>query len=89
MEFWVAENGRPVQRNRLKRITREALHAFIGKLATRLRRQGKRVLVGAYNDGWRNFFFASDLHLSGNETIGSAADREALVRFLEEATRPR
>ena len=29
---------------------------------------------GAYADGWRSFYFSSDLHLSGNSTLGSAAD---------------
>lgn len=39
----------------------------------------KSQLFAAYNDGWRNFYFASDLHLSGNQTIGSAADPVTIV----------
>jgi len=39
----------------------------------------KAKLFGAYNDGWRNFYFASDLHLSGNAVLGSAADPVTLV----------
>jgi Tfp pilus assembly protein PilX len=39
----------------------------------------KTQLMAAYNDGWRNFFFASDLHLSGNQTLGSATDPVTLV----------
>jgi hypothetical protein len=36
-------------------------------------------LFSAYNDGWRAFFFDSDVHLSGNHTLGSAADPVTLV----------
>ena len=36
-------------------------------------------VFAAYNDGWRNFYFSSDLHLSGNNTLGSAADPVTLV----------
>lgn len=39
----------------------------------------KAQLLAAYNDGWRNFYFASDLHLSGNQTLGSAADPVTIV----------
>jgi Tfp pilus assembly protein PilX len=34
---------------------------------------------GAYDQGWRSFYFASDLHLSGNSTLGSAADPVTIV----------
>ena len=33
----------------------------------------------AYEDGWRSFYFSSDLQLSGNHTLGSAADPVTLV----------
>ena len=36
-------------------------------------------LSGAYNDGWRSFYLASDLHLSGNNTYGSRSDPITLV----------
>lgn len=36
-------------------------------------------LTGAYDDGWRSFYFSSDLHLSGNLSIGSSADPVTLV----------
>ncbi|MES2715250.1 MAG: pilus assembly PilX N-terminal domain-containing protein [Pseudomonadota bacterium] len=36
-------------------------------------------LTGAYNDGWRSFYLASDLHLSGNNTYGSRSDPITLV----------
>ncbi|MFO1329696.1 MAG: hypothetical protein U1F56_20215 [Rubrivivax sp.] len=39
----------------------------------------KSQLQTAYDDGWRNFYFASDLHLSGNITYGSAADPITIV----------
>jgi len=39
----------------------------------------KSQLTNAYNDGWRAFYFSSDLHLSGNATLGSSADPVTLV----------
>ena len=36
-------------------------------------------LTTAYNDGWRAFYFTSDLQLSGNNTFGSRADPITLV----------
>ncbi len=33
----------------------------------------------AYADGWRSYYFDTDLHLSGNSTLGSAADPVTLV----------
>jgi hypothetical protein len=39
----------------------------------------KGQLTTAYNDGWRAYYFDSDLHLSGNQTLGSAADPVTLV----------
>ncbi|MEK8050468.1 pilus assembly PilX N-terminal domain-containing protein [Ideonella sp. DXS22W] len=33
----------------------------------------------AYADGWRAFYFASDLHLSGNNTYGSVTDPITIV----------
>lgn len=39
----------------------------------------KTKLDGAYNDGWRAFYFDSDLQLSGNNTYGSQADPITLV----------
>ena len=36
-------------------------------------------LDSAYADGWRAFYFDSDLHLSGNSTYGSATDPITLV----------
>lgn len=36
-------------------------------------------LNSAYNDGWRAFYFATDLQLSGNNTFGSQADPITLV----------
>lgn len=39
----------------------------------------KSQVLAAYNDGWRNFYFASDLHLSGNQTLGSANDPITIV----------
>jgi Tfp pilus assembly protein PilX len=36
-------------------------------------------LTGAYNDGWRSFYMATDLHLSGNNTYGSRNDPITLV----------
>ncbi len=40
-------------------------------------------LRNAYEDGWRSFSFASDLQLSGNHTLGSAADPVTLVTANE------
>lgn len=37
------------------------------------------VLTSAYNDGWRSFYMATDLHLSGNDTYGSQSDPITLV----------
>jgi hypothetical protein len=34
----------------------------------------KTQIDAAYAQGWRSFYFASDLHLSGNNTYGSQAD---------------
>jgi Tfp pilus assembly protein PilX len=39
----------------------------------------KSKLDTAYNDGWRSFFFDSDLQLSGNNTYGTQADPITLV----------
>lgn len=39
----------------------------------------KSKINAAYNDGWRNFYFSSDLHLSGNDTLGSANDPVTIV----------
>jgi hypothetical protein len=39
----------------------------------------KTQLTNAYNDGWRAFYFDSDLHLSGNQALGSTADPVTLV----------
>lgn len=39
----------------------------------------KTKLDSAYNDGWRAFYFDSDLQLSGNNTYGSQADPITLV----------
>ena len=39
----------------------------------------KSKLDNAYNDGWRAFYFDSDLHLSGNNTYGTQADPITLV----------
>lgn len=39
----------------------------------------KTKITNAYNDGWRAFYFATDLHLSGNDTLGSAADPVTIV----------
>lgn len=39
----------------------------------------KSQLRSAYNDGWRAFYFASDLHLSGNDTLGSSQDPVTIV----------
>lgn len=39
----------------------------------------KAALNSAYADGWRSFYFSTDLHLSGNDTLGSAADPVTLV----------
>jgi Tfp pilus assembly protein PilX len=36
-------------------------------------------LTDAYNDGWRSFYMATDLHLSGNNTFGSRNDPITLV----------
>lgn len=36
-------------------------------------------LDAAYADGWRAFYFASDLHLSGNATYGSPTDPVTIV----------
>jgi len=36
-------------------------------------------LDAAYNDGWRSFYFDSDLHLSGNATLGSQLDPVTIV----------
>jgi hypothetical protein len=34
----------------------------------------KTQIDAAYAQGWRSFYFATDLHLSGNNTYGSQAD---------------
>jgi hypothetical protein len=39
----------------------------------------KNQITTAYNDGWRAFYFDSDVHLSGNGTLGSSADPVTLV----------
>ncbi|MDO9285354.1 MAG: pilus assembly PilX N-terminal domain-containing protein [Aquabacterium sp.] len=39
----------------------------------------REALTGAYNDGWRSFYMATDLHLSGNDTYGSRNDPITLV----------
>jgi Tfp pilus assembly protein PilX len=39
----------------------------------------KSKLQGAYDDGWRSFYFDSDLQLSGNNTFGTEADPITLV----------
>ena len=39
----------------------------------------KSKIDSAYNDGWRAFYFNSDLHLSGNNTFGTQADPITLV----------
>lgn len=39
----------------------------------------RSALTGAYNDGWRSFYMATDLHLSGNDTYGSRNDPITLV----------
>lgn len=39
----------------------------------------KTALDGAYADGWRSFYMATDLHLSGNSTYGSRSDPITLV----------
>jgi hypothetical protein len=39
----------------------------------------KNQITNAFNDGWRAFYFDSDVHLSGNGTIGSSADPVTLV----------
>ena len=36
-------------------------------------------LDAAYNDGWRSFYFESDLHLSGNATLGSQQEPVTIV----------
>ena len=36
-------------------------------------------LTTAYNDGWRAFYFATDLHLSGNNVFGSQVDPITIV----------
>jgi Tfp pilus assembly protein PilX len=36
-------------------------------------------ITGAYGEGWRSFYFTSDLQLSGNSTLGSAADPVTIV----------
>lgn len=36
-------------------------------------------LTGAYSEGWRSFYFDSDLHLSGNNTYGSVTDPITIV----------
>jgi hypothetical protein len=39
----------------------------------------KNQITNAYNDGWRAFYFDTDVHLSGNGTLGSSADPVTLV----------
>lgn len=39
----------------------------------------KNQITNAYNDGWRAFYFDSDVHLAGNGTLGSSADPVTLV----------
>jgi hypothetical protein len=39
----------------------------------------KNQITTAYNDGWRAFYFDTDVHLSGNGTLGSSADPVTLV----------
>ncbi len=39
----------------------------------------KSVISTAYADGWRSFYFSSDLQLSGNDTLGSAQDPVTIV----------
>lgn len=39
----------------------------------------RTALDDAYNDGWRSFYMATDLHLSGNNTYGSRNDPITLV----------
>ena len=39
----------------------------------------KSQLDAAYSDGWRAFYFSSDLHLSGNNTYGTQAEPITLV----------
>lgn len=39
----------------------------------------KSKLQGAYDDGWRSFYFDSDLQLSGNNTFGSQIDPITIV----------
>ncbi|MBI5258735.1 MAG: hypothetical protein HY855_19680 [Burkholderiales bacterium] len=39
----------------------------------------KSKLQGAYDDGWRSFYFDSDLQLSGSNTFGTAADPITIV----------
>lgn len=39
----------------------------------------KSKLQGAYDDGWRVFYFDSDLQLSGNNTFGTKADPITIV----------
>jgi Tfp pilus assembly protein PilX len=39
----------------------------------------KGQISAAYADGWRAFYFSSDLHLSGNDTLGSEIDPVTLV----------
>ncbi len=39
----------------------------------------KSKLDAAYADGWRSYYFATDLHLSGNNVFGSVADPITLV----------
>lgn len=39
----------------------------------------KGQLSSAYADGWRAFYFSTDLHLSGNDTLGSESDPVTLV----------
>jgi len=36
-------------------------------------------ITEAYDEGWRAFYFNSDVHLSGNGTLGSSADPVTLV----------
>jgi hypothetical protein len=39
----------------------------------------KNKITDAYGDGWRSFYFDTDVHLSGNGTLGSSADPVTLV----------
>jgi len=39
----------------------------------------KSKLQAAYDDGWRSFYFSTDLHLSGNDTYGSVVQPVTIV----------